>query len=65
MNECRSPRAGDWVPASAGTTAVDRVEMVLGCGMMRTERLRPILTSHGSHYRLYDPTGAVGAGPAV
>ena len=33
--------------------------------MMRPERLCPILTPHGSHYRLYDPTGAVGAGPAV
>ena len=43
----------------------DRVEMALGCGMMRHERLCPILTPHGSHYRLYDPTGAVGAGPAV
>ena len=32
---------------------------------MRAERLCPILKAHGSHYRLYDPTGAVGVGPAV
>ena len=43
----------------------DRVEMALGCGMMRAERLCPILETRGSYYSLYEPTGAVGAGPAV
>ncbi len=65
MIDCPSPRAEELGSGLRRNDGADRVEVALGCGMMGYERPCPILEARGSHYSLYDPTGAVGAGPAV